>query len=415
MLKKALRYGNGYVSIQISGSSAERFLNSCRYHGVQIWDLKPFGNGYRMNILLRDFKTIKPLARKTHTRIRILRKIGLPFVLFRYRRRKSFLTGIILCLVLLIFLSQRVWNIELSGNSKYSKDMLIKFLASEHIYSGMSRSDVDCGMIVNALRKQYTDIVWVSASVNGSMLKIRIKENEDSVDTEQTNPSESPMDLVADSDAEIVRIITRRGVPAVSAGMQVKKGELLVSGQIPVINDQQEIVAYRPEQSDADIIGQKTVIYSDGIDWNYVTKKYLKLQYSETHLQIGRFRFTIGKIPDESRSNSVYGKDVQLRIGESLELPVWYGFRTAAYYESVPRKHSESEIRSILSVRFQNYCDVLEKKGVEIIENDVKIYTGSESASAKGSLTVQMPIGILKASEPKDIKVREESKEPGDS
>lgn len=415
MLKKALRYGKGYISIHISGSSAERFLNSCRYHGVQIWGLKPCRNGYCMNILLRDFKIMKPLARKTHTRIRILKKTGIPFVLYHYGRRKPFLAGIILCVLLLTFLSQRVWNIEISGNSKYTEDMLMKFLFSENVRSGMARSEVDCSSIVNALRKQYADIVWASASVNGTLLTIHIKENEDSDETKPAEASDLPMDIVADTDVSIVRIITRKGIAAVSAGAQVKKGDLLVSGQIPVLNDQQEITAYRPEQSDADIIGQKSIDYSDELSWYYEKKQYRQWRYSETHLQIGGVRFTLGKIPDNSKACAMYGKDTQFRINKSLSLPVWYGFRTAVFYKTVPEKYTESEVRSILSVKFWNYCNDLEKKGVEIIENDVKIYTGSETVSAKGCLTIQMPVGVLKASEPKDVLPPEENEEPGDS
>lgn len=415
MLKKALRYGNGYLSIRISGSSVERFLNSCRYHGVQIWDLKPCDKGYCMKISLKDFKIIKPLTRKTHTRIKILKKTGIPFAVFRYRRRKPFLAGILICLLLLAFLSQRVWNIELIGNSKYSEDMLRKFLASENIHSGIPRSEVDCSAIVSALRKQYADIVWASASVNGSLLSIHIKENEDSAETQLSETSDAPMDIVADTDAVIVRMVTRKGIALVAAGAQVKEGELLVSGQIPVMNDQQEVTAYQPEQSDADIIGQKSIMYKDELSWYYEDKQYMQWQYSETHLQIGNLRLTMGKIPDNSETCTMYGKDSQLKINKSLSLPVWYGFRTAVFYKPVRKKYSESEVRNILSVRFLHYCDDLEKKGVEIMENNVKIYTGSETVSANGHLTIQMPVGVLKASEPKEILPPEKSNEPGDS
>ncbi len=52
----------------------------------------------------------------------------------------------------------------------------------------------------------------------------------------------------------------------------------------------------------------------------------------------------------------------------------------------------------------------MEKKGVEIIENDVKIYTGQNESSAKGNLTVRMPIGKEKAA--KLLKIPEKKEEP---
>ena len=67
-----------------------------------------------------------------------------------------------------------------------------------------------------------------------------------------------------------------------------------------------------------------------------------------------------------------------------------------------------------MSRKFQRYCKDLEKKGVEIIENDVKIYTGSQKAEAKGQLTVLMPIGTQAESRLMDIPAAEEQEETGE-
>jgi similar to stage IV sporulation protein len=56
----------------------------------------------------------------------------------------------------------------------------------------------------------------------------------------------------------------------------------------------------------------------------------------------------------------------------------------------------------------------LEKKGVEIIENSVKIYTGPEKAEAKGTLTVIMPIGMQAPSQLLEIPLKEEQEETGE-
>ena len=67
------------------------------------------------------------------------------------------------------------------------------------------------------------------------------------------------------------------------------------------------------------------------------------------------------------------------------------------------KKREKKELQRILSGRFSQYCEDLEKKGVEIIGNDVKIYTGSQNAEAKGALTVIMPVGTKKPSQPIEI------------
>ena len=64
------------------------------------------------------------------------------------------------------------------------------------------------------------------------------------------------------------------------------------------------------------------------------------------------------------------------------------------------------------------YKSDLEKKGVEIIENDVKIYTESEEASeeavAAGRLKILTPIGVLKESEPLPVPEEEKEKDTWD-
>ena len=70
---------------------------------------------------------------------------------------------------------------------------------------------------------------------------------------------------------------------------------------------------------------------------------------------------------------------------------------------------SGSVCQERLSADFQSYCKELEKKGVEIIENDVKIYTESEYATARGTLTVEMPIGDSVPSTLLDVPALEES------
>ena len=78
------------------------------------------------------------------------------------------------------------------------------------------------------------------------------------------------------------------------------------------------------------------------------------------------------------------------------------------------KKHTKKELQQILSLRFKRYLADLEKKGVEIIENSVKIYTGPEKAEAKGTLTVIMPIGMQAPSQLLEIPLKEEQEETGE-
>ena len=101
MIENGMRYLRGYVKIQIQGYSPERFLNLCSYHHILIWGLAYEDHCYELCMSVRDFKRIRPFAKKTHTKVRVKEKYGFPFSLYNNRKRKLFFAGFIICIFLL--------------------------------------------------------------------------------------------------------------------------------------------------------------------------------------------------------------------------------------------------------------------------------------------------------------------------
>ena len=79
MIRSFIRYLRGYVKIRVRGFSPERFLNMCSYHNIYIWGLSPVRNGYEMYLSIADFRRLKPLAKKTQTKISLTERWGFPF------------------------------------------------------------------------------------------------------------------------------------------------------------------------------------------------------------------------------------------------------------------------------------------------------------------------------------------------
>ena len=425
MLLKIIRYAKGYIRIRITGYSTERFLNACSHRGIILWGLEPKGRAYEMNISIPGFRKLKPIIRKTGTKVSIVERFGLPFFLHKYRKRKMFFAGALLFAALIFLMSRYIWNIDIKGNLTYTDETLLKFLKTREVENGMRVSEVDCARIVKDIRKEYDDIIWVSASIQGTRLIIQVKENEDTIpamDEAAENPDqEKPTDIVADRDCVITRIVPRNGIPMVSEGAEVKTGDVLVSGQVPVMDDAGTVIAYQYHESDADIQGRTVIEYQDEMDLGYEEKEYyydkkthLPLEKNEYFLKLGRYTLEFGNIRNQYRAWEMYGYEKQLCIAENFYLPISYGKKTARPYESGEIKYSKKELQQRMSRKFQQYCKDLEKKGVEIIENDVKIYTGSQKAEAKGRLTVQMPIGRQAESRLLEIPAAEEQDETGE-
>ena len=65
----------------------------------------------------------------------------------------------------------------------------------------------------------------------------------------------------------------------------MKKGTVLVSGQVPVLNDAKEVTGYQYHQADADITGITTLEYEENCDDYYEEKKYESISKKQTGIK----------------------------------------------------------------------------------------------------------------------------------
>mgnify|MGYP002650645999 CR=1 FL=1 len=126
-------------------------------------------------------------------------------MLLRIQKRKCFTAGFLLCVVLLLWLSGHIWNIHIDGNVKNSTPQLLEFLDQQGITHGIRKNQVNCTRIADLLRKNYPDITFVSARVQGTRLLLTIQEE---VLPEESREEKTACDLVADIEGEIVNIVT---------------------------------------------------------------------------------------------------------------------------------------------------------------------------------------------------------------
>ena len=97
----------------------------------------------------------------------------------KYRKRKMFFAGIVICAVFVYVLSLFVWQIEINGNHARTTDVLLSFLEENEITHGMPKGKINCEEIETMLRAKYNDIIWTSVKLRGTRLVIDIQENTD--------------------------------------------------------------------------------------------------------------------------------------------------------------------------------------------------------------------------------------------
>ena len=381
----------GYVRVRLTGRSPERFFNLCRSSKILLWNIACEKEEYRFFLLLPDFYRIRPFARKAGVRVRIQEKLGLPFFLYRNRKRKLFAVGAASFFLLLFVLSHFIWNISFSGNLLFTDDMLTGQLREIGVCYGMPKRGVDCDRIEEELRSRCSRIVWVSAHVSGTRLQIRIRENEtaDGIPLRE----ESPRNLVAETAGTVVSILVRAGKAVVQPGDEVEKGQILVEGMLPVTNDSGEVERTLFVRADADIRLRTTKIYREWVPHFQTVRSYTGKMQRGFRLRAGAVDILAMPPLAGKRNWDLTGVSRQIVLFGDFFLPVWTEAITAREYEKVERKRTKTELNDLTKAVHERKLQKLTEKGVQIIENDVKILVNSNGWIICGSMTVEEETG----------------------
>lgn len=431
-MQQGKAFFKGSVRIRMTGCEPERFFNLCGHHHLELWEITEHQGCYEMNLLPEDFFRLPPICRKSGVKIRIQKKQGLPFFYQRSLKRKAFFIGFFLCLTVLFTLSQFVWNIRVEGNYANSTQTILNSLNAEGIRHGIWKKQVDCSRTASYLREQFPNLTWVSARIEGTQLVLAVKENVDGYVIEEK--ADDPQNLVAKKEGTVVRIITRNGIPQVLPGDTCKAGDILVKGEIPLVNDSGETYDYSYVHADADIDLETTWYYYDTFPLDYTVRTYQKAERKTPVFQISSYRFFLGNPlpehlverlwsmigrPDQKAEGKRSGEDEevslrQLYLTENFALPIYFGYHQSFPFETQQETYTELEAKEKASQNFQQFRKNLSEKGLQISENHVTIELNDTSCITKGTLRVieraveAQPCEMQKVSDGKESMVDEQ-------
>lgn len=365
-------YLSGYYSILISGYGAERFINLCKIKNIYLWDLKQSHQDYSMKISASDYHNLDEIVEKTGIMVDIQKKYGLPFLFIGKKNRVFYLVFLVLAMSLVFVSNLFVWKIEFSGNYTISTEQMNDFLLENNVSEGILKSKVDYEILEEDLRKQFPIIKWCSVAISGNTLLVQIEENSLLKETESVQKDFVYSDIVATCDGTVKSMLVRNGLALVQIGDTVTKGQLLVTGEIPIYDDSLLVKSYQYYDADADITIETTMSYEEAIDDVYYKKEYTGRSKKTSYLKWNETDIHFPFKPKYAYYD-IYTTSQQLTLFQTLKLPVYYGTYEAREYYLVEQKYSEEKVQDIFNEKLNNYYATLDEKGVQILQKNVKI------------------------------------------
>lgn len=221
------RFAVGFIEAEISGDVAEVILNICAKNGISLWNIRRKGKKIRCCITVTDFKTLPRFAKKSGTRVHILKRFGLPFFINRYRRRFGIPVGAVLFFCFLFFMSAFVWTVEIKGNKTIAEEEILASCEKIGIKEGVLKSKIDPQIAKQELLLMQNKLAWASVNLEGSIASVNVTEVK-----EKEEDNSIATNLKAAADGIITKIDVTSGNCVVKVGDTVAKGQLLVSGVI---------------------------------------------------------------------------------------------------------------------------------------------------------------------------------------
>lgn len=350
----------GYLTIKVSRYGFSRFINYCLLNHFKIWKITESEHDIKLNITLHDFKQLQDSVRKSKVSVHILERHGLPFCLYHLRPNVLFVFGIILCLSFLYYQKTHIWTVEIEGNTQITDEQIYDCLDSFGLYAGYSRRILSSPELENYLREQFDVFSWTSVSVEGTCLNISVIEKTTSSSTGIS--ADYPSSLYATSDGIVHRLMVTRGYAVKSVGDEVKRGDLLISGEIPFLKDD-GTQAYSLTAAEGDYLCEITIPYFNQVEIVQDCKNFEEFNTTSGSFLFNRSSLALPFHNTGKESRIILRDYKDLNFLALFRCNVYYIKESVCEYNMIQNKLTAEERHDILENHLTNDLRKLDENG----------------------------------------------------
>lgn len=383
----------GYVIINVKGNFVEKFINLCANKGIYLWDVRrKMTHSMILKVSVKGFKAMRGIAKKTRCKVKIVRKIGIPFVKYRYRKRKTFFAGFIIFFGIIYLLSSFIWVIEIRGASKVKPQVIVDFLAINGIKPGIFKRDFDKNKIIADMLINIDDLSWIDLKQVGTKLIVDIVER---VQKPPMLDRSIPCNIYSTHDGVIKNIITKNGVALVREGDVIRKGQILVTG---IVENKLNLSDVHYVHSDA-VINAVTWYHGNAqININQVKRERTGAFKAGYSLKIFSDYYNVFRGNSPFKNFDYKEENIRLVLWKNYELPI--EFVVKKYYEVKDKKYilTEEQAKSEASKQAMEAAEKLIPKTAIVSDKKVEfqLINDNKTVTAKVIIQCTEEVGELK-------------------
>ena len=215
---------NNKVKIIVYENS-NKFLNYLVYHSIYYEDLT-LNDNY---ILTIDYEDYKKISRRYKTKI--IKYYGKRFIINYLNTNKYMLISLFSSFLVLLLLTNTIFKININTNDEKLYNLINNSLKENNIsIYKRKKSFKELKKIKDKILKNNEDsLEWIEIKEKGCIYNVELTAR---VKNKENNSDNNPKDIVASKDGLIKYITSSSGVKLKDVNDYVKKGEVLISGNI---------------------------------------------------------------------------------------------------------------------------------------------------------------------------------------
>lgn len=349
-LQKVQNVISGYVRVTIEGFYIEKVINACKKNNIKLIDTKRIKSTLvDTSVHVSQFKDVAKIVKKSKCRIKIRKKRGIPFLLYKYKKRKIFVISMMMIIICLFALSKFIWNIEVVGNVNIATEDILNIAKNDGLELGKLKSKINPNELVQKIRMERPDVSWVGVKICGTSVRIEVVEAD--LAPKVINQDEF-CNIVASKDAMITKISAQNGTLKVKEGDVVKEGTVLVAGWL-----EGKYTGNRYVHATGEVTGK--VWYSETMKKYYKEQVKVKTGNEEKKysININNFVINLYKRLSKFQIYDTIRTDKKLKISSNFYLP--FGIVESTNYEmvEVEKNYTKDEAVEIAKKELKDRLD----------------------------------------------------------
>lgn len=365
--KIVFSYILGYLRISIEGYYIERFINICKKQNITIWNLKRNKNTMLFfNVRIKEFKEVCKIVKQLNCKLKIRNKKGLPFLMYKYKKRKAFAILLIIVVFIIGLSSMYVWNVDIIEENNQELPNIRQDIEEAGIKLGTLKSKINSKEIINKIRLKRNDVAWMGIEKKGTNVIVKLVKADQKPEIVDTNEY---CNIVSDKTGVITKINAQNGTANVKVGDTINKGDILINGWM-----EGKYTGIRYVHAKGEIEAKVWYTKNKKIPYILTQTRETGNQENKYSLKINNFEINFLKKYSKFEIYDTIETDSKFRIFSDFYLPISVVKTTFKEKENYTQKYTLEEAKTLGIEELQEELKKEIKDEKKIVNKNINTY-----------------------------------------